>query len=654
MRFCTLVTNFFIMYMRNLLAVVLVICASVACAQKNFTYSPEKPKPGDVITFTYEPAGDIANTILPVEAVVYQSGIKGQKADDIILKKTANKFSGTITTDTAMNFLYLGFSADKKFDNNFNVGYFIQLYEDGQIRKGSYYNLSIFYQYYIGQVGGERNNEKALAAIEKEISLFPENKKAYLFTYMRMLTTVKKDEAPALIQKEIESTLKSGLKDENDYNNLESLYGLAKLNEQAKFVTVLKKEKLPDGNWTVNDELEKYTSEKDIDKKKSLLAEIVKKIETGDEKWKYVKDNLSYYKLRIPYSYAAEKKWGKIKPSMEELKVGDKTRIASAYNDIAWQMQEKGDDLATAEELSRIAATYTKEEWKKPAGTKPDYLTTKQWNKNRESLYAMYADTYGMVMYRMGEYKKGLTYANDAALVINKGKDADQNNTYALLAEKALPVKQYKKELEQFVKDGKSTSEMKDILKRAYTKEKKSDNGFEDYIIALQKESQLKMLEELRKSMLNETAPSFALLDLSGNKVSIGDLKGKVVVVDFWATWCGPCKASFPGMQKMVNKYKDDDKVKFIFVDTWERGESKEKNATDFITGNKYSFHVLMDNEDKVVTDFKVDGIPTKFVIDKEGQIRFKAIGFDGSDDKLVSELTAMIDMASDPSKKAF
>jgi hypothetical protein len=53
-----------------------------------------------------------------------------------------------------------------------------------------------------------------------------------------------------------------------------------------------------------------------------------------------------------------------------------------------------------------------------------------------------------------------------------------------------------------------------------------------------------------------------------------------------------------------------------------------------------------MDNDSKVVEQFKVSGIPTKFVIDKNGIIRFKAIGFSGSDDKLVSELTAMIDMA--------
>lgn len=642
------------MHMKKLWIAVFIFFTTAVYAQKNFTYTPEKPKPGDIITFTYEPAGDIANTILPVEAVVYQSGVKGQKADDVMLKKTANKISGAIITDTAMNFLYLGFSSDKKFDNNFNEGYFIQLYENGEVRKGSYFNKAMFYQYYIGEVGGERNNEKALASMEKEISLFPESKKLYLSSYMRLLTAVKKDEGLALIQKEIESQLKSGLKDETDYNNLENLYSIAKLNEQSKFVTALKKEKFPDGNWTVSDALEKYSAEKDIEKKKSLITEIEKKVKSGNEKWQYVKDNLSYYQLRIPYAYVTAKKWEEVKKSVAELGISDKARIASTYNDIAWQMQEKSENLVVAEELSGIATTRAKEEWKNPAGAKPDYLTKKQWDKNRESLYARYADTYGMVLYRMGEYKKGLSFAKESALLINKGKDADQNNTYALLAEKTLPVKQYKKELEQFLKDGKSTSEMKGILKRVYVREKKSENGFDEYVTGLQKESYLKMLEELRKSMLNETAPSFALLDLSGNKVDIANLKGKVVVVDFWATWCGPCKASFPGMQKMVNKYSENPDVKFIFVDTWERGETKEKNAGDFITSNKYSFHVLMDNDDKVVTDYKVDGIPTKFVIDKEGKIRFKAIGFDGSDDKLMSELTAMIDMASDPSKKAF
>ena len=61
-----------------------------------------------------------------------------------------------------------------------------------------------------------------------------------------------------------------------------------------------------------------------------------------------------------------------------------------------------------------------------------------------------------------------------------------------------------------------------------------------------------------------------------------------------------------------------------------------------------------MDNDSKVVEQFKVEGIPTKFVIDKNGTIRFKSVGYDGSDEKLMTELTAMIELAAEASSKTF
>jgi thiol-disulfide isomerase/thioredoxin len=127
----------------------------------------------------------------------------------------------------------------------------------------------------------------------------------------------------------------------------------------------------------------------------------------------------------------------------------------------------------------------------------------------------------------------------------------------------------------------------------------------------------------------------------------LDDLKGKVVVVDFWATWCGPCKASFPAMQQALNQYKDDPDVKFVFVDSWEskKPEEMQKNAEEFIQKNKYTFNVLLDTDDKVIGSYAVEGIPTKFVIDPSSNIRFKAVGYDGSADKLVDELSAMIDV---------
>jgi len=264
----------------------------------------------------------------------------------------------------------------------------------------------------------------------------------------------------------------------------------------------------------------------------------------------------------------------------------------------------------------------------------------------------MYADTYAMVLFKNGDFKKAYKYISDAAINVNNYGNPDYNKTFAQIAPKAISAKKYTPILEKMVENGGGVGEVREQLKKAYLAKNPKGN-FEAYYAELSKDFYQKMLEEIKKSMLEETAPQFALYDLDGKEVDIKDLKGSTVVVDFWATWCGPCKASFPGMQRMVEKYKGNQHVKFVFIDTWERGDEKAKNAAEFVTSNNYDFHVLMDTEDKVVSEFKVDGIPTKFVIDPNGVIRFKSVGFNGSDEKLVMELSAMIELASD-TKKAF
>ncbi len=120
-------------------------------------------------------------------------------------------------------------------------------------------------------------------------------------------------------------------------------------------------------------------------------------------------------------------------------------------------------------------------------------------------------------------------------------------------------------------------------------------------------------------------AKNFTKKNLHGETVSLASLKNKIVVLDFWATSCAPCRASFPATQAIINKYKDDNEVVFLFIDTWERKDFKtmKKEAAAFIAKNKYSFQVLPDDKNTVVADYKAEGIPASFIINKKGEIVF-------------------------------
>ncbi len=119
-----------------------------------------------------------------------------------------------------------------------------------------------------------------------------------------------------------------------------------------------------------------------------------------------------------------------------------------------------------------------------------------------------------------------------------------------------------------------------------------------------------------------QAAPVFSLHDLTGVKRSLADLEGKVVLLDFWATWCGPCRRELPTIQKLHERYA----LKGLAVVGINCSEGRS-TAASFLRSNRYSMPTWLDVDGAVQNQYQVDGIPTLFILDAKGVIVAHLVG---------------------------
>ena len=599
------------------------------------TISNEKPQSGETLDLIYK-----SDNV--TDAFYYYMVGQNNYHVDIDFESLENEIKSSIKIPDSAEAVAFAFKVGDDYDTNDSQGYVIPLYNNKgeqiagsdaaaayfKVRHGSYHGISI-------------KDAELTEVLKKDITANPNIKDEWESIYINATYQSDKAEGKKLIESHLISLSEKVNKSENDYKDMIKYYSTIGEKSKSDSIKSIVLEKYPNGTTANFEVVRSFYDESDLVKQEAIFANYLEKTSESDNWVNNMADNLArtYFE----------------KGDMDKFEhysslITDKSNKASSLNNIAWSLAEKGENLDVAAKMSKTSLELITDLQNDPKD-KPEYYTQRQFEDNLKGSFNMYADTYALILFKQGKVKEAITYQEKAQ--DPKAKDEEANARYIsyLMADERYEAVVEK--ASEFIKLGYGNSETKAAYKKAFLKLNPSTQlkDVEDKIAELQKAGYNRSVEEIKSKMIDEEAPQFSLKDTNGKEVALADLKGKIVILDFWATWCGPCKSSFPGMQKVVTNYKDDDDVVLLFIDTFERGENKEQLVEDFIAKNKYTFHVVYDNEIKDSNDFEVakkydvEGIPTKVVIGQDGKMKFKSVGYGGSTDKLVEEMDIMIEI---------
>lgn len=152
------------------------------------------------------------------------------------------------------------------------------------------------------------------------------------------------------------------------------------------------------------------------------------------------------------------------------------------------------------------------------------------------------------------------------------------------------------------------------------------------------------LIAKVKKQRMNKPAPPLnTFVDMTGKPVSAASLKGKIIVIDFWATWCVPCMQEMPYLQKLYDQYKQHPDVVFMIINSGAKNTLAD--AQGWSGNKKYTFPVYYNTDPAVADKFRFNIIPASYLINKEGNIIFTNIGFEGPavEEKLKQQLEMLI-----------
>lgn len=655
------------MKLKDSLSLFFLVTALTAVAQEEsrLVFNPEQPKAGKSTELIYTPLQSMTgNQTINGVAYTYRDG--KWHGHDINLKNEGSVWKGSFTPEPETGFMAFKFFADTIVDNNDGMTFSTMINrEDGRPWPGGYAAWGLLrsqkYNRYIpGYIDFTKTPEISDTVvyywINNEITYNPASAVAYSALFAESARAAGISGAEERIKNAVKF-----LKNEGSEEALLNAYRITSLSDTAEASSIRKLiyEKYPEGMMAMRDRYAEKFDYRNPEETKKHFFGFIEDFPYTPEREEYMSGyGHSYDEIDCTIMILdwMEGKTDNLESMIDNLSFRGCLSAFYKIIDISHLRKDKTDA-----ELLPFATKFVErmEALKRQKPESHSYMSDSEWKvEATNAIERSIAQTYSEILKNTGNTEKALEYSRMAQ---NQAKymRAEINDNMAELLKTLGKTSELKALLEKSQYNNQVSPMQADMIREIYLSEHNgSAEGFDAYIEQLKNPAGKSAIQKEVEGYRREgVMPEWSLTDADGNTISSEQLKGKVYVIDFWANWCHPCKASLPGMKLAADHFKDDENVEFLFVDTQEYIPNYRQKAQDYLKDKGLDIHLVFDGprEDSEVNDllssqvmqqFSTSGIPLKIVVDANGNVRFLAVGYKGSPSALRDEMIEMVEQA--------